>query len=164
MNRIITLISTIAFSSSVLLAQNFQFSGGYSISALVCSDGQVYSWGSNIGDVKNIGILGTNSTKKKELSPSKVTFPQGIIIKQIDAGSGTHFLAIDSDNYLWAWGDNSSGQTGQGAIVPNVTTSPKKVFLSCLRHKQVNSSFLWNYFLIDHKYYFPSLLLFYFLE
>jgi len=127
MKRIITLMSTIAFSSGVLLAQNFQFSGGYSISALVCSDGQVYSWGSNIGDVKNIGILGTSSTKKKELTPSKVVFPQGVKIKQVDAGSGTNFLAVDSDNYLWAWGDNAVGQTGQGSIVPNVTSTPKKV-------------------------------------
>ena len=35
--------------------------------------------------------------------------------------SSTHTLAIKTDGTLWAWGDNSYGQLGDGTTIPKTT-------------------------------------------
>jgi hypothetical protein len=43
--------------------------------------------------------------------PQQITFPEGVEIVFVDAGS-LHSLAVDSTGNVWAWGMNSEGQIG----------------------------------------------------
>ena len=83
--------------------------GGYAIG----SDGNLYAWGGN-----GLGQLG-NGTTSPELTPVTVSLPHGVTPTAIAAGQFTGY-AIGSDGNLYAWGDGSSGQLGNGT-----TTSPQ---------------------------------------
>jgi len=82
-------------------------SGNYH-SVVVKTDGTVWTWGSNIfgqlGDGKVGGQYNTNV-------PKQVAGLTGVV--QVNAGIG-HNLAVKSDGTIWAWGDNSQGQLGDG--------------------------------------------------
>ncbi|MFA7150813.1 MAG: prepilin-type N-terminal cleavage/methylation domain-containing protein [Candidatus Paceibacterota bacterium] len=79
------------------------------------SDGTVWAWGAN-----HAGQLGDNTTTEMRLTPVQVVGPNGSgyltdIIK-ISAGYH-HSLALKSDGTVWAWGENSLGQRGDGTTV-----------------------------------------------
>jgi alpha-tubulin suppressor-like RCC1 family protein len=98
-------------------------SSGYSISSLLCSDGNVYAWGQNTN-----GLLGTGDISSSMItSPKKVVFPAGVTIKQVSSGLGTHFLAVDCKGNVWAWGDNTYGQIGNGVSSSTPVITPTKV-------------------------------------
>src|SRR5690606_3484634 len=63
---------------------------------------------------KGTGLLGTGGTADFYNSPQAVTFPGGIDISQVNSGSGSHFVALDCNGEVWAWGNNSKGQVGNG--------------------------------------------------
>ena len=106
-----------------------QVSAGYSHSLAVGSDGYAYAWGFNY-----CGQLGNNSTTDS-LVPVHVRDPdnpddedKGLQATQLDGGY-EHSLAVGSDGYAYAWGNNNKGQLG------NNTTSgyysyPVKVLAS----------------------------------
>ena len=90
-------------------------SGGYMIgdqagySLAVGSDGKAYAWGYN-----RYGQLG-NGTTTQQSTPVPVPKPAGtpmdFTYMQAAAG-GHHSLAIGSDGYVYAWGNNDHGQLG----------------------------------------------------
>jgi alpha-tubulin suppressor-like RCC1 family protein len=73
------------------------------------SSGRVWSWGSNgegqLGNGTSSAIPGSN--------PTPVPVPGLTSIIQISAGE-SYSLALRSDGTVWAWGDNSYGQLGDG--------------------------------------------------
>lgn len=78
-------------------------------------DGTVWSWGSNIfgqlGDGR-VGMQYNSSIPKKVNGLSHIVgFKSGI----------GHTLALKSDGTVWAWGDNSSGQLGDGTKTRRTT-------------------------------------------
>lgn len=85
----------------------------------VTAAGQVYTWGANLGyyyvwGVYNAGQLGTGSTSNYVSTPQLVPGLSGV--KSVSA-SGNHTLAVASCggvNVVWAWGDNSTGELGDG--------------------------------------------------
>ncbi|GEM_PF-1179865 len=80
-------------------------------SLALASDGTVYAWGSN-GD----GPLGngTNTNSNVPVAVKTTGTPMdGKTITQVAAG-GTHSLALASDGTMYAWGDGSKGQLGNG--------------------------------------------------
>ena len=89
--------------------------GGLHTVALM-SDGTVWAWGNS-----NSGSLGdgTSNYYIKRGSPHQVLGLTDVIA--ISAAGGGHSLALKSDNTLWAWGNNNSGQLGDG------TTSNRSV-------------------------------------
>jgi len=75
---------------------------------------ELYSWGYNAD-----GQLG-NGTTTNETTPVKVSLPAGVTATAAAAG-GDHSLAIGSDGKLYAWGNNSEGQLGNGTTVSSST-------------------------------------------
>ena len=110
------------------------------------SDGNVYAWGFNedgeLGDGTDTGpdvcpINGPGQpgpTVPCSTTPVKVSLPSGVTPTAIAAGrtnqEPTTGYAIGSDDNLYAWGSNSSGQLGDG----NTTNSDVPVKVSLPSH------------------------------
>lgn len=69
------------------------------------ADGTVWTYGDN-----TYGELG-DGTKVSRDSLEKVTFADGVKIKEIAAGD-SHVLALDLDGNVWVWGRNNDNQLG----------------------------------------------------
>ena len=78
------------------------------------STGQVLAWGYN-----SAGQLG-NGTTTSSSTPVQVSLPSGTSVTTI-AGGGSHSLALASSGTVLAWGDNSSGQLGNGTTTSSST-------------------------------------------
>ncbi|MBR0089683.1 MAG: hypothetical protein IJP94_07585, partial [Clostridia bacterium] len=89
-------------------------------------DGKVYAWGSN-----NKGQIAPNNSAQTTFdTPQKIQRPltaaemeaAGITETAFTdltdvigiAAGGAHSLAVDKDGHVWAWGDNTYGQIGNG--------------------------------------------------
>ena len=103
--------------------------GGY-YSLALGSDGYVYAWGNN-----QYGQLGNNTKGGKydrNPVPVRVRDPanpedanKGLQATQVSAGY-SHSLAVGSDGYVYAWGDNTSDQLGNGTR-SGYSTAPVRV-------------------------------------
>ena len=101
LHSMICAISAILLFNAGLFAQKeLVISGGNSVSSIVCANNIVLVWGDHYGS-----------------TPVPIVIP-GVSIKQVSSGSGSHFVALDCEGKVWAWGNNSKGQCGNG-IVPN---------------------------------------------
>jgi alpha-tubulin suppressor-like RCC1 family protein len=100
-------------------------SAGSSHAMALDTSGQVWTWGWNkfgqIGD-------GTSSSTVFQTQPMRVRNLTGI--KAIAAGAA-HCLALRDDRRVLAWGDNSTGQLGDGTTTmrtkPTLLDRPRKV-------------------------------------
>ena len=91
-----------------------QVAAGLDHSLALKSDGTVWAWGYNFS-----GQLGNGATLA---SITPVTAP--VQVKKFDGNIltgvtkiiaiGNHSLAVDSSGHLWAWGENTFGQLGNG--------------------------------------------------
>ncbi|WP_297589996.1 hypothetical protein [uncultured Mobiluncus sp.] len=90
--------------------------GAYHVVA-IDTDGQAWAWGAN-----GYGRLGNGKANGRELTPIKVA--DGHKFTQVTAGAGWT-LAIDTDGDAWAWGNNETGQLGDGTTTDRHT--PVKV-------------------------------------
>jgi alpha-tubulin suppressor-like RCC1 family protein len=85
------------------------------------STGHAWAWGTD-----QDGLLGIGTTSGPQncifpscsTTPVAVSIPPGVILTAISAGS-VDDLVLDSTGDAWAWGDNDSGQLGDGS-----TTGP----------------------------------------
>lgn len=71
------------------------------------SDGHIYGWGYN-NDGQLPGAVGSQISR-----PDRLTVPAGVAPKKVAAGRATGYL-IGQNGRLFAWGDNTSGQVGDG--------------------------------------------------
>ena len=82
----------------------------------LATDGIVWAWGAN-----NLGQLGIGNTEDKT-TPVRVHLPVGVQIKALATGYN-HNLALATDGTVYAWGNNSNGQSGDNPgtykTVPN---------------------------------------------
>src|SRR5690606_1470108 len=74
--------------------------------------------------------LGFGGTDEYYSIPQQVTIGNDVIIKQINSGSGNHFLAVACDGTVWGWGNNIFGQTGIGNT--SVVNAPMQVLAGVL--------------------------------
>lgn len=84
-------------------------SAGEEHSLALASDGSVYAWGNNSN-----GQLGDASTTNRN-APVEISVT-GKTFSEISAGDG-HSLALADDGSVYAWGQNSEGQLGDGTQV-----------------------------------------------
>jgi alpha-tubulin suppressor-like RCC1 family protein len=87
---------------------------GLSWSLGLKSDGSVWAWGSNLS-----GQLGNGTTGGTSNVPLQISNLTGITALACGGVAGPSFrighnLALRSDGTVWAWGDNASGQLGNG--------------------------------------------------
>jgi uncharacterized repeat protein (TIGR02543 family) len=92
-------------------ASNNLVGGGDSHSLAVSSTGQVYAWGNNSNN--QLGDGTTNNSR----TPTLISFTglqTGETIQKVSAGQ-IHSLALTTNGRVYAWGDNSSNQLGDGS-------------------------------------------------
>jgi len=78
-------------------------------SLALTKEGKVWTWGSNSN-----GQLGIGSDVLYKLTPTELEYlPK---IKKISA-SNKHSIALDENGHVWTWGNNFSGQLGNGSHV-----------------------------------------------
>lgn len=75
--------------------------------------GAAWAWGYNA-----TGQLGDNTVLSKS---SPIAVLGGHVFTQIAAGGTSSAIALDSTGAAWTWGDNSSGQLGDGTITSRST-------------------------------------------
>lgn len=75
------------------------------------SNGVVYCWGNN-----GAGTLG-DGTLISHLTPQPVTMPQGVIFRSLAGDATGHVCAVATAGAMYCWGNNSSGQLGDGTTV-----------------------------------------------
>lgn len=90
-----------------------QISSGYVHNLALSMDGKVYAWGDNAGG--KLGDGTANNRKTPVAVKTNGTDMDGKTIVQVSAGS-YHNVALSSDGKLYAWGNNSDGQLGDGTI------------------------------------------------
>jgi len=86
------------------------------------SDGTVWAWGDNAyGELGN-GTYTNSNTPVQVLGPGGVGFLTGVAAL---AGGAYHSLALKSDGTVWAWGQNTSGELGNGVFDSPFQIPPK---------------------------------------
>jgi alpha-tubulin suppressor-like RCC1 family protein len=99
--------------------------GGFFTVALD-SGGNAWAWGYN-----GQGELGNGATTDSAF-PVQVTIPVDVTFRAIAAGTfGTHALALDTTGNAWGWGNNNTGDVGDGTTIirtlPVMTSMPAGV-------------------------------------
>ena len=103
-----------------------QISTSWSFDLSIGQDGYVYAWGYN-----NLGQLGNGTTSGYSTIPNRVpastqsksAADPWLKATQVSAG-GWYALAIDEDGNTWAWGQNNSGQLGNGTSTSYNVANP----------------------------------------
>ncbi|MEO5331963.1 MAG: Ig-like domain-containing protein [Magnetococcus sp. YQC-5] len=80
--------------------------------AVVRSNGTVWTWGLN-----KKGQLGQGIVSEVSYIPAQVNNLSGVQMVQVGE---THTVVLKSDGTVWTWGENSSGQLGNGTLVDSL--------------------------------------------
>jgi alpha-tubulin suppressor-like RCC1 family protein len=109
-------------ASSPFLVDAIEVSAGAYHTCAIRQDGSVVCWGSNAN-----GELGVDRSITISAKPLPVVFPAS-------AGHAVHIAAgfvatcmLDSNASVWCWGDQSTGELGDGVIDASFSTAPVQV-------------------------------------
>ncbi|CAK0781577.1 RCC1 repeat-containing protein [Gammaproteobacteria bacterium] len=99
--------------------------GGAGYSLALARNGTVWAWGSDVygqlGNHHACGISPDGDEGQSCLSPRQITGLEGVVAV---AAGNSHSLALKQDGTLWAWGDNTFGQLGDGTTMNRETPVP----------------------------------------
>lgn len=103
-------------------------SAGLNFSLAIKSDGTLWAWGDD--SFGQLGIGDNIPSKCQTLSSTNTVYcPVPVQVGSdntytaISAGTA-HALALKSDNSLWAWGDNTYGELGDGCYIDTTQQPP----------------------------------------
>jgi RHS repeat-associated protein len=96
-----------------------QVAAGGDNSYALKSDGTVWAWGDN-----SYGQIGNSRAGKTQSSPIQVTGLSNVTA--IGAG-GVMAFAVTADGTVWGWGDDNTGQLGDGAACGKICGHPVRV-------------------------------------
>ncbi len=85
----------------------------------LAKDGSVWAWGDN-----SYGQIGNPNAKHTQTSPLQVQLTG---TASFIAAGGTHALALTSDGTAWGWGNNNTGQLGDGGACGKTCDTPTKI-------------------------------------
>lgn len=101
----------VALASTTVVGE---IAAGYRHSLAAPTTGGLFTWGDNTDGQLGDGTLTTRDT------PVQALLPAGTVVAS--AGGGlAHSIISTSDGDVYAWGRNSSGQVGDGTVVPRAT-------------------------------------------
>lgn len=104
---------------------------GNAFTVALRSNGSLWAWGDNAFGQLGDGTLVTPRNTAAEVA--------GAAKNWLASASGlSHTIAVRANGTLWAWGDNSSGQLGDAAIVDN--TTPQQISVT----QPASASNNWN--------------------
>ena len=105
-------------------------SAGRFHSLVLKTDGTAWGWGGDdFGQIT--GGIGAPENVPTQISDSTTVdeqFHDGIAI----SAGNTHSLAIKSDGTLWSWGENSSGELGDGTTTDQGVANPVAITQNCI--------------------------------
>ncbi|KAM3626014.1 uncharacterized protein V6R79_021387 [Siganus canaliculatus] len=104
---------------------------GSQSSLALTSTGQVYAWGCG-------ACLGCGSSEATALRPKLIEELATTRLVDISIGD-SHCLALSHDNEVYAWGNNSMGQCGQGNSTGPITKPKKVVGLDGVAIQQISA-------------------------
>ena len=110
MKKVITQLITgmiLGLMPAAFSAQTIAAGSEHSLS--VCSDSTVKAWGYNFE-----GQLGDGTSLNSSNVPVSVSSLTGITAV---AGGLEHSLALKNDSMVWAWGNNTTGELGNGTNI-----------------------------------------------
>ena len=111
-----TPVEVLGLGGSGNLSNVTAVAGGENHSLAATSSGNVYAWGWNAN-----GQLGNGNTTDSS-TPLLVSLPANGSAQVVAISAGTFdSFALESDGSLWAWGDNSYGQYGNGTTTNSLT-------------------------------------------
>jgi len=86
-------------------------SAGDQHTVAIRSDGTLWAWGNNAS-----GQLGVGGTEEKKILRSNTPAQVGSDKWKMVSAGGDHTVGIKENGSLWAWGNNASGQLGNGSL------------------------------------------------
>jgi alpha-tubulin suppressor-like RCC1 family protein len=107
-----------------------QVSAGGDHTCGVTLDDRVYCWGNN-------GTAQFGDSTRSFGSPTPVLAAGGLRFREVSAG-GHHTCGVTPGNRAYCWGDNTSGQLGDGTFSDQLT--PIEIAGGSLRFRQVSAS------------------------
>lgn len=87
-----------------------QFASGFNHSVALGNNGTLYTWGDNSN-----GQLGNGGNPAQALTPTAITLPDGATPLMVAAGAYQN-LVYANNGQIYAWGNNSAGQLGDGTL------------------------------------------------
>ncbi|CAG2101689.1 unnamed protein product [Medioppia subpectinata] len=91
--------------------QHFVIGGDFALA--LTREHQMYSWGHNYWS--ELGREGAPGEHNVYLKPELIAYFADKTIRSVVCGAH-HSLALDSDGYVYGWGDDSCGQIGRGLV------------------------------------------------
>jgi len=131
---IIILITNLTFADWRENARAIKVSGGEDHTLVLTENNTAWACGLNGGNFYR-GVLGTGSDNPSLIETTLVRVHDGDMMTAseylediTDIGAGwVHSLALDVNGFVWAWGNNESGQLGVGEETPYYSTVPVQV-------------------------------------